>query len=159
MFSQTVEYALRAMMYLTSLDGTSQTSERIAAETRVPPGYLCKVMRDLVRAHLVESFRGPGGGFVLAAKPEAITILDVVNAVDPIRRIHKCPVDNPAHTKLCPLHRRLDEALASIECSFRQTTLAEMLASGSAPVVGDLPAPDSAESKRGRQALPRRRAS
>src|SRR5262245_13220612 len=107
MFSQTVEYALRAMMHLASLDGTPETSERIAAETRVPPGYLCKVMRDLVRARLVESFRGRGGGFVLAARPESVTILDVVAAVDPIRRIHKCPLDKVEHTKLCPLHQRL----------------------------------------------------
>jgi Rrf2 family protein len=130
MFSQTVEYALRAMMHLASLDGTPETSERIAAETKVPPGYLCKVMRDLVRARLVESYRGRGGGFVLAARPADITILDVVGAVDPIRRIHKCPMDKPEHAKLCPLHQRLDEALASVESSFRKTTLAEVLAAG-----------------------------
>jgi len=135
MFSQTVEYALRAMMHLASLDGQPQTSERIAAETGVPSGYICKVMRDLVRSSLVQSFRGPGGGFLLAARPDGITILDVVSAVDPIRRIHKCPLDNPEHADLCPLHRRLDEALASIECCFRRTTLAEMVASGAAPVL------------------------
>jgi Rrf2 family protein len=135
MFSQTVEYALRAMMNLASLDGTPQTNDRIASQTGIPSGYICKVMRDLVRANLVESFRGPGGGFLLVAKPDKITLLDVVSAVDPIRRIRKCPLDNPDHKDLCPLHKRLDEALASIESSFSKTTLAEMLASGSAPVL------------------------
>jgi Rrf2 family protein len=132
MFSQTVEYALRAMMYLASLDGVPVTSERIAAHTRVPPGYLSKVMRDLVLGNLVASFRGPRGGFVLAAKPGAITILDVVRAVDPIRRIRKCPLDNPNLAVLCPLQGRLDDALADIERSFRQTTLAELIDGGSA---------------------------
>src|SRR5690349_511493 len=112
MFSSTVEYALRAMMHLASLDGAPETSERIAAQTRVPSGYLSKVMRDLVVADLVTSFRGRRGGFVLARPPASITILDVVSAVDPIRRIDKCPLDNPAHAELCPLHRRLDQALA-----------------------------------------------
>jgi Rrf2 family transcriptional regulator, nitric oxide-sensitive transcriptional repressor len=127
MFSQTVEYALRAMMYLASLDGAPVASERIAASTRVPPGYLSKVMRDLVLGRLVESFRGPRGGFVLATRPDSITILDVVRAVDPIRRIQSCPIGNPNHTELCPLHRRLDDALADIERSLGETTLAEML--------------------------------
>ncbi len=139
MFSQTVEYALRAMMYLASLDGTPVTSERIAENTRVPAGYLSKVMRDLVLGNLVTSYRGPRGGFALVSKPDAITMLDVVGAVDPIRRIHKCPIDNPNHMNLCPLHRRLDDALAEIERSFRTVTLAEMLAAGSIPVQLDLP--------------------
>jgi Rrf2 family protein len=153
MFSQTVEYALRAMMYLASTEGAAQTSERIAAETRVPPGYICKVMRDLVRARLVTSFRGPGGGFMLTGTPDKISILDVVSAVDPIRRIHRCPLDNPEHADLCPLHRRLDDALASIESSFRQTTLKEVLDSGAAPV---LPGVESAAA---RPAEPRKKAS
>lgn len=127
MFSQTVEYALRAMMYLAGLDGEPVTSERIAGSTRVPPRYLSKVMRDLVRGGLVDSYRGRGGGFVLAAPPAEITILDVVSSVEPIQRIHKCPLDNPDHSQLCPLHRRLDDALGQIECSLRQTTLAQML--------------------------------
>ncbi len=133
MFSQTVEYALRAMMYLASLDGAPVASERIAASTHVPPGYLSKVMRDLVLGKLVDSYRGPGGGFALAARPDAITIFDVVRAVDPIRRIQKCPVGNPDHTDLCRLHRRLDSALADIEHSLRQTTLAELLGGTSHP--------------------------
>lgn len=128
MLSHTVEYALRAMMYLASLDGAPVNCQTIAAQTRVPPGYLSKVMRDLVVAELVTSFRGPNGGFVLARRPEQITILDVVNAVDPIMRIHKCPVGNPLHANLCALHQRLDDALAAIERTFRETTLAEMLA-------------------------------
>lgn len=128
MLSQTVEYALRAMMHLARLDGAPVNCQTIAAETRVPQGYLSKVMRDLVVAGLVASFRGPNGGFILAKPPEGITILDVVNAVDPIMRIHKCPMGNPQHTSLCSLHQRLDDALAKIERTFRDATLAEMLA-------------------------------
>lgn len=128
MLSQTVEYALRAMMYLASADGDAISSERIAANTQVPPGYLSKVMRDLVLAHLVTSFRGPRGGFVLAEAPASITILDVVNAVDPIRRIKQCPLGKPEHHNLCALHQRIDAALAEIESTFRATTLGELLA-------------------------------
>lgn len=127
MFSQTVEYALRAMIHLAAADGIAQSGEKIAATTRVPHGYLSKVMRGLVVAGLVRSYRGPNGGFTLARSVDQISILDVVNAVDPVRRILRCPIGDPDHTVLCSLHRRLDDALATIEQTFRATTLADVL--------------------------------
>jgi Rrf2 family protein len=128
MLSQTVEYALTAMMHLASLRGESASSERIAEKINVSAGYLSKVMRDLVLAGLVDSFRGPGGGFILARSPDQITMLDVVNAVDPIKRIQKCPTNNPDHATLCPLRRRLDDAIRDMQRVFQGTTLAALLA-------------------------------
>jgi Rrf2 family protein len=128
MFSQTVEYALRAMTFLGSRSSASTTTEVIARQTQVPAGYLAKVMRDLVVAQLVTSQRGPNGGFVLARPPEQITVLDIVNAVDPIQRIRSCPAGNPFHVKLCSLHARLDAAMAMIESELRRSTLAEVVA-------------------------------
>jgi Rrf2 family nitric oxide-sensitive transcriptional repressor len=66
---------------------------------------------------------------VLARGAQEISILDVINAVDPIRRIHSCPLKLQSHRMtLCPLHRRLDEALAHIEQAFRQTRLSDLTA-------------------------------
>lgn len=132
MLSQTIEYALRAMTHLASTErGHAFNSETIAERTKVPKGYLSKILRDLVVAELIVSQRGPNGGFSLARAPDKITILDVVNAVDPIQRIKKCPLGNPAHIQLCPLHRRLDDAIAMIEREFKRTSLAEVLETNS----------------------------
>ena len=79
--------------------------------------------RDLVRADLVKSFRGPHGGFMLARDARSITLLDIVNAVDPIRRIDGCPLEDPRYANLCPLHQCLDDALAHMEQRLRSTTL------------------------------------
>lgn len=129
MFSQTVEYALRAAVTLAADPGTPRTSEQIAGQTQVPRGYLSKVLQQMVRADLVHSQRGLHGGFTLVRSPESITILEVVNAVDPIERITECPLGLEAHKEaLCPLHRRVDDALAMIERAFGETTLAEVLA-------------------------------
>ena len=58
-----------------------------------------------------------------------LTILEVVNAVEPICRIRVCPLGLAAHgVDLCPLHRRVDNALAMVEEAFGSTTLAEVLA-------------------------------
>ena len=62
----------------------------------------------------------------LVKTPEQLTILEVVNAVEPIQRIRTCQLGLAAHgTHLCPLHRRVDNSLALMEQAFEKTTLAE----------------------------------
>ena len=135
MFSQTVEYALRAVVHLASEAPAPLTTEQIAAKTLVPRAYLSKVLQSLGRAGLVHSQRGMGGGMTLTREPDQMTILDVVNAVEPIQRITTCPLGLKTHgVRLCPLHRRLDNALLSVEQAFAQTTLAEVLADPSKSV-------------------------
>jgi Rrf2 family transcriptional regulator, nitric oxide-sensitive transcriptional repressor len=127
--SQTAEYALRSVVYLGSQAGQPVTTQRIAAATQVPVGYLSKVLQALGRAGLVDAQRGLRGGYVLARALDDLTILDVINAVDPLERINRCPLGLAAHAgSLCSLHRRLDEAIALIESLFRQTTVEQLLA-------------------------------
>lgn len=129
MFSQTVEYALRAMVYLAQQAPNARTTEQIATATHVPQAYLAKVLQSLSHANLVRSQRGVGGGMGLRKDPGQINLLDVVNAVDPIQRIRECPLGLASHgMRLCPLHKRLDAALAMVEDAFRRTNLAELLA-------------------------------
>ena len=70
MLSQTAEYALRAIAWLSSAPSEPQTTEAIAAGTGVPEGYLSKVLQSLRRAELVRSKRGITGGFVLGRSAE-----------------------------------------------------------------------------------------
>jgi Rrf2 family protein len=128
MLSQTVEYALRAMVYLAMESPATRTTEEIADATKVPRAYLAKILQGLNRASLIQTQRGIGGGISLTKTPAELTILGVINAVDPIRRITTCPLGISAHgTRLCPLHSRLDRAMAGVELSFGTTTLADLL--------------------------------
>ena len=128
MFSQTAEYALRAISVLAERAPETMTTEQLAGATAVPAAYLSKVLQSLRKSGVVRSQRGIGGGVALARETDQITILVIIDAVDPIRRITQCPVGLAAHgVQLCPLHSRLDSALAMVEDVFRQTTLAELL--------------------------------
>lgn len=128
MISQTAEYALRAVVYLARNAGIPRTTRQIAEATRVPEGYLSKVLQSLGRAGLVVSQRGLGGGSVLARRAEEVSVLDVVQAVDPLHRITHCPLGIAGHEgHLCSLHRRLDEAIAHVERAFRETSMSELL--------------------------------
>ena len=127
MISQTSEYALRAVVWLAEHRDRAQTTDEIARGMKIPAGYLSKVLQTLARARLVVSRRGLGGGFALTRLPSEIVPLDVINAVDPIKRIERCPLDKKAHAdKLCPLHARLAAAVETIEESFRSCTIEEL---------------------------------
>ncbi len=128
MFSQTVEYALRAAVYLASKSPEPQTTAEIAASTKVPIAYLSKVLQGLRAKKIVHLQRGIGGGVSLAREPSELTILDIVNAVDPIQRIKSCPLELKSHGKrLCALHSRMDDSLKSMEAAFASTSLQELL--------------------------------
>ena len=135
MISQTVEYALRAVTHLAAEAPSSCTTMKLAEVTRVPSAYLSKVLQNLSKAGIVRSQRGVGGGVSLASEPKDLTIFDVVTAVEPMQRIKSCPLDLQQHgTSLCPLHSRLDNAMADLEVVFRQTTLEEILKQKGSPM-------------------------
>ena len=162
MFSQTVEYALRAAVHLASQQDRRCTSHEIAAATKVPRPYLAKVLQQLHRAGVLAAQRGVGGGVRLARAPAELTILEIVNAVDPIRRIRTCPLDLASHgAVLCPLHRRLDQALGAVEKAFASSTLSDLLAEPTTSIpLCDFPAPAPSEIRKLRRqsarTLPRR---
>jgi Rrf2 family protein len=128
MISPTAEYALRAVVALAQAHPDALVTADMAVTTKVPPGYLPKVLQTLRRAGLVESKRGLKGGFTLSKLPRDISVLSVINAIDPLKRIERCPLGLANHgTSLCPLHRRLDEAIAIAERSFAGTSIADLL--------------------------------
>jgi len=131
MLSKTAEYALRTIACLAAKPQSASAAEEIAGKTQVPRRYLHRVLQDLVKAEIVQSRSGPGGGYLLACDPEAVTILTVVNAVSPLERIRHCPLGLPSHTQLCPLHAELDKAYAATEAAFGQVTIGEILRSTS----------------------------
>lgn len=125
MISQTAEYALRAIVFLA--DQTEpQTNAAIAEASQIPIGYLAKVMQGLSKAKIVKAQRGLHGGFTLAREPKSITVLEVINLVDPVRRFHECPLGlHGIH--LCPLHRSLDDAAKAVEETFGDTTIDDLI--------------------------------
>jgi Rrf2 family protein len=127
-FTQTIEYALRAVAYLARQPDKARTTEQIAAVTLVPPNYLAKVLGDLARAGFVASQRGLYGGFRLSCDPAKVTVLDIVNAVGSVPRIRDCPLALPEHAdRLCRLHALLDQAAAQVEQALAAVTITELV--------------------------------
>lgn len=129
MISQTSEYALRAALYLAARSEKGPASAQdISEATRVPVGYLQKILRMLSRHGLLTAHRGTNGGFALAKVSTAISVLDVLNASDTqIQRIERCPLGITGHASLCSLHKMLDSEMARAESTFASTSIADLL--------------------------------
>lgn len=141
MIPKTAEYALRAVVLLARTPERSLSADEIAGIGQVPRRYTNKVLQALVRAGLMRSQPGPGGGYSLLQKPEELSILDVIQAVEPIPRIIRCPLGLKTHTTLCPLHQELDDASAAAERAFGHVTIADLLTRRGVPPLRELEVP------------------
>ncbi|MDP8225153.1 MAG: Rrf2 family transcriptional regulator [Candidatus Lernaella stagnicola] len=88
--SEAASLGLHAMTYLASQNGGHRTTASIATVLDVSEHHLAKVMQRLAKAELVESVRGPHGGFRLAKDATQITLLDVFEAVEGKAEPRRC---------------------------------------------------------------------
>jgi Rrf2 family protein len=87
--SERVDNAVRAMAELAAGGDSPMKAEGIATRQEISLKYLLDIMRDLKRAELVRSKRGPDGGFMLSREASQISLADVFRAVDgPLADVH-----------------------------------------------------------------------
>lgn len=92
MLSMTAQYALRAFVYIAAHETERPVLAReIAAHTGVPSQYLSRILRDAVRAGLLDSARGVGGGFRLARPAARIRLFDILAPFDDVLNRSRCP--------------------------------------------------------------------
>ncbi len=128
MLSQTAEYAFRAMACLAAKADESVTAGALAKQTQVPPDYLAKVLQQLGSAGLIKGRRGVGGGYTLTRPAADIRMIEILNSVNPLQRIKECPLGLKTHgANLCPLHRTMDKAIASVLEILDDKTLADLM--------------------------------
>src|SRR5690349_11612005 len=80
MLNQTVEYALRAVICVARDPSVSLRAADVAAEIDAPRNYVAKILSQLARVGILESVRGPAGGFRLAVPPTTVRLADIVAA-------------------------------------------------------------------------------
>lgn len=91
MITRATEYACLAMLYLAKQPpGTCANTGDVATREKIPPSFLAKVINQLSKAGLVVSRRGPAGGLELARSAAAITLRQVVEAIEGELAINLC---------------------------------------------------------------------
>lgn len=128
--SRKVDYALRAVIHLAGEDERARACSvaEIADRERVPRQFLEKIIRDLIRAGLVRSRRGPHGGYVLARPAEAVTFKDVIEAVEGPISLNVCVGEHAECFLLgaCGMNRVWAEGQRRVMDLFEGTTIASV---------------------------------
>ncbi len=138
--SERVDNAVRAMADLAVADGHPVKAEAIASRHDMSLKYLLDILRELKRAELVRSRRGPDGGFSLSRPAAEITLADVFRAVDgPLADVHD---ESLRDLTYAPPAQDLPVVWMAIRGSLRRVlervTLADLVAGDLAPEVCDL---------------------
>ena len=111
------DFALRALMRLAGEPGRSFSTAEIANEFRISRNHLTKVVRDLAEGGFVTTQRGAGGGFRLTRPADAITVGEVVRALERRHALVECFREDGGDCVLKP-RCRLKQRLASARESF-----------------------------------------
>ena len=123
------DYAIRAMLALgRATDGGHLSVRRVAAEQRIPARFLPLIMRDLVRAGLVEGTTGRAGGYRLARAPSEVSLLDIVEAVEGDSRRRTCILrGGPCGTQsVCDIHAVFAAAQDALLTRLAGVTVADL---------------------------------
>lgn len=130
---QTTEYAIRAVLHLARLDSPDYVGvSDIAREIQVPENYLSKVLGQLVRAELLQSSRGPSGGFRLAGDAGDLTLERIAAVFAPPSR-QRCLLGSGVCGEVadCAVHELWAPVAAQLQCFLRTTTIAQLAGSSS----------------------------
>jgi Rrf2 family protein len=104
-------------------------TSQVAQEQHIPPSFLAKIISQLSIAGLLHTSRGARGGVTLAREPEAITLLEVIEAIDGPIMLNECVSDNSICTfdDDCPLRPVWCEAQEELVNRLRNTNFQLML--------------------------------
>jgi len=124
--SKRTEYGIKAAIHLTALTPHRFLQSReIAAAEHLPAKFLESILLALRSAGLLESKVGSGGGYRLARDPAAITIAEIVSALEPGAESDEPePIDSPGAVGLATINQRLDAALETALGAFHLAQLA-----------------------------------
>lgn len=129
LYSRPCEYALRALTYLSSQNekGLSRVHE-IAESEDLPAPFLAKLLQQLARTGILTSVKGPKGGFGLARRPEEISLIEIVSAVDGTESLNRCAVGlaECSDNSPCPLHDSWKPLRTQITTYLSEQTLADL---------------------------------
>jgi Rrf2 family protein len=126
--SQATTYALHALAYLVRHEeGRPVASHVIARAQGIPEKYLLKLLNPLAESGVLQSLRGPNGGYRLARKSKDISLLEVIETLDgPLQR----PITfagKDAKVLGARLQEVCDQATEAVRRQYQRVRLADLV--------------------------------
>lgn len=123
------DYAVRCILYLSERPGETVAVSEISDAMAIPQSFLPKIVQKLVRGGLLESVKGVKGGISLSRRPEAITLLDVMEMTEGPLSLNVCMVHRRKCDRNdgCAVHPVWTEIQALMEKKLRACTFKKLL--------------------------------
>ncbi|HEX6574818.1 MAG TPA: Rrf2 family transcriptional regulator [Gemmatimonadaceae bacterium] len=130
MITSTADYAIRAVLVLAAEEnGRPLRADWIADATGAPRNYMAKTLNALVKAGVLNSSRGPQGGFALSMPPSVLTLARVIDCFAEPRKHVRCLLGNrPCDPERpCAAHKAWAEITETRRDPLTKTTIADLI--------------------------------
>jgi Rrf2 family protein len=129
MFSKTCEYAIRAVIFIAqkTVDGSRVGIKEVAYGIDSPEHFIAKILQELSRKGIIQSQKGPAGGFYLDAQSRKHTLADIVQLIDGDQIFSGCALGlkQCSEAKPCPLHSEFKKIREAISKMLQSTHVGE----------------------------------
>ena len=128
--TRATEYAIRAVLHLAKQTrGEIILKKDICRTQDITPAFLTKILQPLIKAGIVGSQRGVGGGFYLVKAPQEITLLDIVVAQEGPIHLNQCLTegDGCERDMFCPVHDAWKEVRREMLAVLGRHTFADLV--------------------------------
>lgn len=148
LFSKTFSYALRGILYIALAQDEKQRVplEEIADKVGAPRHFMAKVLKRLVKENLLNSTKGPHGGFYLRDDTLTIPVLKLVALTDGLDGFKKCVLRfnecNPQNP--CPMHHKVEAIIQDLKKMVGDTTIGNLLIADKNRLLASIATPEKA---------------
>jgi Rrf2 family iron-sulfur cluster assembly transcriptional regulator len=134
MLSNSCKYGMRAVLYLAGKpkDNGKTGIKQICNDLNLPIPFMAKILQQLTRQKILDSSKGPHGGFSLMKDPKKITLLDIVRTIDGDEIFTNCVIQNvpckctDKSRKECSLHEDFTKVRTELITMFSTKTISDL---------------------------------
>jgi Rrf2 family protein len=130
-FSKSFGYAVRGVLYIAIMQDEKHyvQVEEIATQLAVPRHFMGKILKNLVKANVLASVKGPAGGFTLGEHTLQLPLIRLMEITDGlglfstcVLRLKACNASNP-----CPMHHQMEGVNKELKTILANTTIGELI--------------------------------
>ena len=129
LITRDTDYAVRALCYMARKPEQVVSVTDLCAQLDMPRPYLRRVLQTLAREHILDSFRGQGGGFRLLKAPSGIMLTDLIETFQGRIDFTRCTFRASAcrHQGWCPLRKKIKRIEKHAVMELRAATIASLV--------------------------------
>jgi Rrf2 family protein len=132
MLSNTSRYAVRALIYLAINKSNEQKIgiKKIAEDLDIPSPFLGKILQTLAKQKVLNSTKGPNGGFSISDKSQELSLITIIKIIDGDDLFDRCLISDKSCTEMagnpCSIHKHYEPIRENLRKMFEEHTIRQL---------------------------------